>query len=104
MPFIDNYDIEDVDEILRLYSVNSSSTTTPELCVTSLVSDMRATCPLDEMARVVANVSRSPIYRYQVCNKSQKLFGKRPHYLLVTPCSSECICLLHALGRHTHPR
>ena len=64
MPFIDNYDIEDVDKILRLYSVNTS--TTPELCVTSLVSDMRATCPLDEMMRVAANISQSAIYRFQV--------------------------------------
>jgi len=67
MPFIENYDIEDVSEILRLYSVNWSLTTAPELCVTSLVSDMRATCPLDEMTRVAANVSRSPVYRFQVC-------------------------------------
>jgi len=65
LPFIDNSDIGTVDEILRLYSINSS-TATPELCVTSLVSDMRATCPLDEMARVAASVSRSPIYRFQV--------------------------------------
>lgn len=66
MPFVDNYDIEGIGGILRLYRVNSSSATTPELCVTSLVSDIRATCPLDEMARVAANVSRSPVYRFQV--------------------------------------
>jgi len=69
VPFIDNSDIPAVDEILRLYSVNLSTAVTPELCVTSLVSDMRATCPLDEMARVAASVSQSPVYRYQVCDK-----------------------------------
>ena len=65
-PFIDSSDIPNVDEILRLYSIDTS-TATPELCATSLVSDMRATCPLDEMARVAANVSQSPVYRFQVC-------------------------------------
>jgi len=70
-PFIDNNDITvayvtDVNEILRLYNIDSS-TATPELCVTSLVSDMRATCPLDEMTRVAASVSQSPVYRFQVC-------------------------------------
>jgi len=73
MPFIDNYDIEDVDKILRLYSVNTS--TTPELCVTSLVSDMRATCPLDEMMRVAANVSQSAIYRFQVQTHTHPFTG-----------------------------
>jgi len=67
LPFIENSDIETVGDILQLYSVNSSTATTPELCVTSLVSDVRATCPLDEMARVAASVSQSPIYRFQVC-------------------------------------
>ena len=67
MPFVENNDIETIDDILRLYSVNSSTAMTPELCVTSMVSDMRATCLLDEMARVAASVSRSPIYRFQVC-------------------------------------
>jgi len=65
MPFIARHDVTTVEDIIQLYGVNSS-TATPELCVTSLVSDMRATCPLDEMARVAASVSKSPIYRYQV--------------------------------------
>jgi len=76
LPFTDSSDIT-VDEILRLYGVNSS-TTTPEMRVTSLVSDMRSTCPLDEMARVAANVSRSPINRFQVrVNNCVKLFRVR---------------------------
>jgi len=72
-PFIDSSDIETVDEILRLYSVNTSAAATPELCVTSLVSDMRATCPLDEMTRVAASVSQSPIFRFQVCEIAEIL-------------------------------
>jgi len=65
LPFIDSGDITTVDEIIHLYG-NNSLTATPELCVTFLVSDMRATCPLDEMTRVAASVSQSPIYRFQV--------------------------------------
>jgi len=69
-PFVDNSDIRSVERILRLYSVDLSTAATPELCVTSLVSDIRATCPLDEMARVAASVSQSPLYRFQVCRSS----------------------------------
>jgi len=65
VPFVENSDIATADEILRLYSVDSSCSP-PEHCVASLVSDMRATCPLDELARVAASVARSPIYRFQV--------------------------------------
>jgi len=74
LPFVATSDIESVDDILRLYGVSSSTaatTITPELCVTSVVSDLRATCPLDEMVRVAAGYSQSPVYRFQVKIKSE---------------------------------
>jgi hypothetical protein len=56
----------DISQVYELYDIHSAGLD-PELCDATLVSDMRATCPIDEMARVAANASRSPVYRYQVC-------------------------------------
>jgi hypothetical protein len=57
----------DIEPVYELYGIHSADLD-PELCDATLVSDMRATCPIDEMARVAANASRSPVYRYQVCS------------------------------------
>jgi len=70
LPFVDSSDIESVSDVLHLYSVNSLTAATPELSVTSLVSDLRATCPLDEMMRVAASFGHSPVYRFQVQESS----------------------------------
>jgi carboxylesterase type B len=58
-PFTDDINLDDVFD---LYPVSESA----EWCITTLVSDMRASCPLDQMAHVAAFNSHSPVYRYQV--------------------------------------
>jgi hypothetical protein len=55
----------DIEQVYELYGIHSTALD-PELCDATLVSDMRATCPIDEMSRVAANASRSSVYRYQV--------------------------------------
>jgi hypothetical protein len=56
----------DIEQVFQLYDIRSP-VSDPELCDATLVSDIRATCPIDEMARVAASASKSPVYRFQVC-------------------------------------
>lgn len=55
----------DIEQVYELYNIRSP-TSDPELSDATLVSDMRATCPIDEIARVAARASKSPVYRFQV--------------------------------------
>jgi len=45
------------------FPVNRSAPT-PERSITTAVSDMRAVCPVDEVAKVAAHYASSPVYRY----------------------------------------
>ena len=62
---LSSFDQLDIDQVLQLYNITTEMTDV-ELCDSTLVSDIRATCPVDEMSRVAANVSKSPVYRYRV--------------------------------------
>ena len=60
MPFIQHFYEFSIDELLALYADGI----TPEYRVATMVSDMRAVCAVDEVAKVIANVSASLVYRY----------------------------------------
>jgi len=55
----------DIEQVYELYNIRSPASD-PKLSDATLVSDIRATCPIDEIARVAAQASKSPVYRFQV--------------------------------------
>jgi len=69
-----------VESVLQMYNETLSDASLPslQLAYTSMVTDLRATCPNNKVAKTASEGFKSPVYRYVVTNRpsnSLNLFG-----------------------------